>query len=165
MTDMIFEPERLAPGYNIGDYDRRPWGAWFVIDVTDPENGGSGYCEKIIVVDPGKILSLQSHDLRHETWTVLEGRLTAIIDDERFTLEAGQKIDVPVGAIHCMANLGSKPCIVKEKQTGICREEDITRYLDAYGRVTEGSSKRAEDSVELYLATMEQMKQGQENYA
>jgi len=38
--------------------------------------------------------------------------------------------------IHCMANLEKNIVIVKEIQKGICLEEDIVRYIDAYGRNT-----------------------------
>jgi hypothetical protein len=33
-----------------------------------------------------------------------------------------------------MANAGKIPCRVDERQEGTCREEDIIRYADAYGR-------------------------------
>lgn len=150
--------------YKIGDYDRRPWGCWMVTNVS--ASGDIGYCEKIIVVAPKKILSLQSHALRHETWVVLEGALATIVNSEYATLCSGQKRDVPVGALHCMANLSDLPCIVKERQTGICRESDITRYLDSYGRITTGAKN--EDiikSVNLYLDIVEQMSGVEKRYA
>jgi hypothetical protein len=36
-----------------------------------------------------------------------------------------------------MANLEEEDCIVEERQEGVCREEDIKRYMDAYHRGTE----------------------------
>ncbi|MGZ9097473.1 MAG: cupin domain-containing protein [Micavibrio sp.] len=150
--------------YRIGDYDRRPWGCWLVTNV--PASGEIRYCEKIIVVAPGKILSLQSHALRHETWVVLEGTLATIVNGECAILGSGQKRDVPVGALHCMANLSDMPCIVKERQTGICRESDITRYLDSYGRITTGTkNEKIIKSVNLYLDIVEQIKGVEKRYA
>ena len=51
-------------------------------------------------------------------------------------LEKGNTIDIPVGTLHCMANVSKEPCIVEELQTGICKEDDIIRYADNYGRST-----------------------------
>ncbi len=150
--------------YQVGDYDRRPWGCWLVTNV--PDSGDVGYCEKIIVVAPKKILSLQSHALRHESWVVLDGALATIINGEYATLDSGQKCDVPVGALHCMANLSDFPCIVKERQTGICRESDITRYFDSYGRVTTGEkNEKILKSVNLYLDIVERMSGVEKRYA
>lgn len=125
--------------YNVGDRDTRPWGEY---EVTAVGNNASGeeYCEKKITVLPRQILSLQSHELRRELWRVVEGQLTVILNDGRHILSAGEEIHVPLGSIHAMANTGSVPCVVFERQEGTCREEDIRRYLDAYGRGVEDST-------------------------
>jgi len=149
--------------YNVWDYDQRPWGFWLVTDTRDTKD--SAYCEKIIIVAPGKILSLQSHKLRHETWTVLDGTLTAVIDGSYLMLKTGQKIEVPADCPHCMANLNDTPCVVKERQTGICLESDIVRYMDAYGRLTTDTNDRIKSSADLYLAILEQMQGKQQKYA
>ena len=46
--------------YTVGDSDTRPWGSYTVVAVGVNE-GGEEFCEKEIVVNPGHILSLQSH--------------------------------------------------------------------------------------------------------
>lgn len=163
MGENNYEGNRRIEEYTIGDYDRRPWGFWLVTDV--PVSGDANYCEKIIVVSPKQILSLQSHNLRHETWTVLDGTLVAIINDKCSTLVRGQAIEVPLGAPHSMANLSDAPCIIKERQAGICRESDITRYLDAYGRITGGTNERINKTVNLYLAVLEKMQEREQQYA
>jgi mannose-6-phosphate isomerase-like protein (cupin superfamily) len=122
--------------YKTGDRDERPWGSYIVTGSgKTPDN--EEYCEKEITVAPGKILSLQSHNHRRETWQVLKGKLTVILNDRYFELSRGETIHIPQGALHCMANTGSAPCIVFERQEGLCREDDIIRYVDAYGRNTE----------------------------
>lgn len=128
-------PSTLA-AYQIGDKDTRPWGHYEVLDLGT-ENGPNGleeFCVKTITVNPGGVLSLQSHKLRREEWTVLEGRLEVTRDHEILTLTAGETIHIPQGAIHRMANRSDKPVVVKEIQRGICREEDIERFEDIYGR-------------------------------
>lgn len=139
----------LAP-YTVGDHDERPWGS-YTVTAVGKNAAGEDICEKNIHVLPRQILSLQSHTQRREQWRVVEGTLTVILDDARHDLTTGSDIRIPLGAIHCMANLSDAPCIVHEIQEGICREEDITRYLDAYGRGTENiSGETAAKSIALY---------------
>ncbi len=121
--------------YQVGDKDIRPWGHYIVTSIGIAANN-EGYCEKIIIVKPRQVLSLQSHNQRRETWTVKKGILTALRDAQRFEMHPHESIHIPIKSIHCMANLGEDDCIVKERQEGICREEDIKRYMDAYNRDT-----------------------------
>lgn len=125
--------------YHIGDRDERPWGEYEVTDVG-VNASGEEYCEKKITVLPQQILSLQSHELRRELWRVTSGELTVILNDQKITLQAGQEINVPLGSIHAMANVSNAPCTVFERQEGVCREADIKRYFDAYGRGVEASN-------------------------
>ena len=118
--------------YNVGDADDRPWGRWEVTAVST-ENGEQ-VVEKMITVSPGAILSLQSHKLRREEWRVVEGAIEVTCDEDIFAVEAGNTVHIPLGAKHRMANRGSVPAKVHEIQRGTCREDDIIRYEDAYGR-------------------------------
>lgn len=136
-------------GYNIGDSDQRPWGHYRVINIGVEANGEE-FCEKEITVNPGQILSLQSHELRREIWTVLKGTLEVIVDEQRLSLEEGQSVLIPLKAIHCMANAGKISCVVHERQIGKCSEEDIIRYVDAYGRNTLDLDEKTEVSVDLF---------------
>lgn len=128
-------PLSASDAYRIGDRDERPWGHYVVTSVGKNTNGEE-YCEKIITVRPGQALSLQSHQLRRETWIVKKGVLTVIVDGKSFQAPSGGAIHIPQGSIHCMANLGHEDCVVEEKQEGICREEDIERFADSYNRDT-----------------------------
>jgi mannose-6-phosphate isomerase len=142
------QPDLMVP-YSVGDSDERPWGSYVVLAAG--VRNGEEYCEKRITINPNRILSLQSHDHRRETWIVEQGGLTVIIDGMQKELHAGDSISVTEGAIHCMANLSDEPCVVRERQMGICREEDIRRYIDAYGRSTElPASHTASKSITLY---------------
>src|SRR5262249_42463015 len=103
--------------------------------------------------------SLQSHEHRKEHWIVRQGTLTVVVDGAKLVLEKGQDVKIPKGGLHCMANLGKTPCIVKETQFGLCREDDITRYMDAYGRGTQNASDpRAKASIDAYLQILAELK-------
>lgn len=118
--------------YRVGEKDTRPWGMWEVLETGT--EGGEEYCIKRITVLPGGVLSLQSHALRRENWTVESGTLEVTRDDEVLVLQMGESIDIPCGARHRMANRASVETVVKEIQRGVCREDDIVRYEDIYGR-------------------------------
>lgn len=145
--------------YKIGDHDTRPWGSYKVTDVG--ATGSEEFCEKEITVLPHQVLSLQSHDHRRETWRVTSGTLTVIIDDQRHELTAGEEIKIPSGAIHCMANRHNAVCVIFERQEGTCREEDIHRFADAYGRAGETvSGDVAEKSLALYQQLLNEINRG-----
>ena len=146
-----------GPAYAIGDTDTRPWGSYTVVAVG--KNDGEEYCEKEIIVNPGHILSLQSHEHRREHWMVKQGVLTVVLDGKRLELKKGEQVRIPLRAIHCMANLGKDSCIVREIQAGICREDDIARYMDAYGRGTDqAGDARAESSLVIYAQILTELK-------
>ncbi len=108
----------------------RPWGYYMVTSF------GEGYQTKIIHVNPGQKLSVQSHNHRSEHWFVLSGEANVILDKKEIILHPGQSIDIPVKSIHSLQNLQKTDLEVIEIQTGeILSEEDIIRYSDIYGRV------------------------------
>jgi mannose-6-phosphate isomerase-like protein (cupin superfamily) len=144
----------VMAAYQVGDRDSRPWGEYEVTAVGTNDN--AEFCEKCIIVQPNNILSLQSHDLRRETWGVLDGELTVILNDRLVTLRPGEEIFIPQSSIHAMANLSDRPCKVFERQEGICREEDIKRYLDAYGRdVAESEDPNVRASLANYRKVLD----------
>jgi mannose-6-phosphate isomerase len=144
--------------YKVGDRDKRPWGDYVVTGVGQNDKGEE-YCEKRITVNPGQVLSLQSHEHRREHWVVEQGVLTVIRDNERLELAAGQDVRLARGSIHCMANLSGQPCTVRELQEGLCREDDIKRYVDAYGRGTERlTSQTAAESIALYKGIVDDIR-------
>jgi mannose-6-phosphate isomerase-like protein (cupin superfamily) len=140
--------------YKVGDSDTRPWGS-YTVKAVGTKSDGEEFCEKEIKVGPGQVLSLQSHEWRREHWKVMAGTLTVLVDGTRRALAAGQDVRIPLRAIHCMANLGAEPCLVYELQEGKCREEDITRYMDAYGRaVAAATDEKTAASLTLYKALL-----------
>src|SRR5438876_8799216 len=107
--------------------EERPWGRFdrFVMNES---------CSvKVITVDPGGQLSLQSHRLRSEWWIVLDGNVEVELDGARESLGPGDEIFIPVGAKHRVTGL-DRPCRWLEIIFGTFDEGDITRYEDIYGR-------------------------------
>lgn len=108
----------------------RPWGYYTIL------NQGEGYLTKMICVSRKGQLSLQSHNHRSEHWVVLSGIARVTLDDKVFMLKAGSSIDIPVKAIHQLANPYDAELKIIEVQKGDkLVEEDIIRYKDIYGRV------------------------------
>lgn len=109
--------------------DHRPWG-WF-----ESLTLGEQFQVKRIFVKPGAALSLQSHKHRSEHWIVVEGTATVTIDAKIDSIEQGQSVYIPVGAIHRLENKSDKALTLVEVQTGTYfGEDDIIRYEDLYKR-------------------------------
>ena len=108
----------------------RPWGFYTVIAQ------GKGFITKIIHVNQGQKLSVQSHNHRSEHWVVLSGTALVKLDSEEHILKPGHSVDIPVKAIHSLQNPYNEDLEIIEVQKGdILLEEDIIRYEDMYGRV------------------------------
>lgn len=108
----------------------RPWGFYTVIAQ------GEGFLTKIIHVNKGQKLSVQSHNFRSEHWVVLSGTAKVVLDGKELILPPGHSIDIPLKAIHSLQNPYEEAVEVIEVQKGNpLIEEDIIRYEDMYGRV------------------------------
>jgi mannose-6-phosphate isomerase-like protein (cupin superfamily) len=109
--------------------EERPWGS-FEILKDEP-----GYKAKILLVKPGKRLSLQSHEKREENWVVVQGTAMVHLDDEYIELTAGEHVFIPKRNKHRLENIGTEDLIVVEAQTGeYFGEDDIVRYEDDFNR-------------------------------
>jgi mannose-6-phosphate isomerase-like protein (cupin superfamily) len=107
----------------------RPWGYF------QSMSHGPRFQVKNIVVDPGGLLSLQSHMHRAEHWVVFEGTATVTVGDTHKILTENQYVHIPMGAIHRLENQGKIPLRLIEVQCGAYTgEDDITRFEDIYDR-------------------------------
>jgi mannose-6-phosphate isomerase len=111
-------------------YDERPWGAWELLGE------GPNYKIKRLVIRPGHRLSLQYHHRRSEHWVVVQGEALVQRGDETLHLKPDESCYIPVRVAHRIANPGPEPLIIIEVQFGHCREDDIVRIEDDYGRAT-----------------------------
>jgi mannose-1-phosphate guanylyltransferase/mannose-6-phosphate isomerase len=107
----------------------RPWG-WY-----QGLNRGDRYQVKCIMVKPGGILSLQSHNHRSEHWVVVKGTLEVTKGQETSLLTENQSTYIPIGEKHRLANPGKIPALLIEVQSGpYLDEDDIIRFEDVYRR-------------------------------
>jgi mannose-6-phosphate isomerase-like protein (cupin superfamily) len=117
---------------NFERVDHKPWGYYEVI-VEEPD-----FKIKRIVVNPGKRMSLQRHEHRSEHWYIVKGKGIVTLNDNNFDIEPNQSTFVPVGYRHRIYNNSSSDLIIIEIQTGnYFGEDDIERYEDDFGRVSE----------------------------
>ncbi len=109
--------------------DHRPWG-WVEQLVS-----GDRFQVKRIHVNPGGVLSLQSHHHRAEHWTVVKGTAKITLGEDVKLLSENESAFVPLGQKHRLENPGKVPVVIIETQTGsYLGEDDIVRYDDVYHR-------------------------------
>jgi glycosyltransferase involved in cell wall biosynthesis/mannose-6-phosphate isomerase-like protein (cupin superfamily) len=125
----ILEMEKIKVAKSSPLYDERPWGSFQVLDEA------GGYKVKRIKVLPGKRLSYQKHSQRSEHWMVVEGAGKVTLDGREVVVQAGDTVDVPVGAAHRIENPGGENLVFIEIQRGsYLGEDDIVRLQDDFGR-------------------------------
>ena len=108
----------------------RPWGYYTVLAE------GKGFLTKMIQVNPGQKLSVQSHNHRSEHWVVLEGMAKVLLEGKEHILSPGHSIDINIKEIHSLQNPYKDILKIIEVQKGdLLVEEDIVRYEDMYGRI------------------------------
>lgn len=84
-VDKIEGPVRFA---------EKSWGSYRVLDVT---------LESMtikVTLNPGHQMKYHSHERRRESWTVVEGEGTVVIDDVRKKVKVGDYIELPIGTKH-----------------------------------------------------------------
>lgn len=108
----------------------RPWGFYTVLAQ------GKGFLTKLIHVNAGQRLSVQSHNHRSEHWVVLSGTAKVVLGTKEHILNSGFSIDIPLKAVHSLQNPYETDMEIIEVQLGdLLIEDDIVRYEDIYGRV------------------------------
>lgn len=142
--------------YATGDVINSPWGSNQVVEAKNED--GVDICIKKIVVKPGFMLSLQRHRGRQELWEVTDGVLTVVLNGARHEVPAGQSIEMPLGAVHCMINASETPVTVIETQKGVTREKDNIRLVDFSNRPTYPLTSEIEfASAKLYAAIQQEI--------
>jgi mannose-6-phosphate isomerase-like protein (cupin superfamily) len=123
----VAPPAPVSPGLCSPWTEPRPWGHFTVFALNQPAS------VKIITVAPGASLSLQRHELRAETWLVLDAGLQVVVDDRTWCPLPGEVVHVPRGATHRMS-ASTEEVRVLEVVLDPFDEDDIERLDDAYGR-------------------------------
>jgi len=107
--------------------EQRPWGGFrrFISNEL---------CTvKILTVNPGQVLSRQSHSRRDELWVILDEGLKTEVASEVREHRAGDEIVIPRNAEHRLSSVGGRGRVL-EMSFGRFDEDDIRRSDDIYGR-------------------------------
>ena len=104
----------------------KPWGreVWYAHNEH--------YAGKILEVDAGHLLSLQMHEIKHETLYLHSGRMLFTRGDDVFEWNPGEAIEIPPGTVHRMEAI--EDSVILEVSTP--HLDDVVRLEDRYGRST-----------------------------
>ena len=120
----------MTTGYEMAKRIEKPWGYELLWSHTDH------YAGKLIHINPGSRLSLQYHELKHESVLVLSGTLLLHLgqgDDARIIeLSPGESYDISVGDIHRFAAPPDTDVEIIEVSTP--ELDDVIRLEDDYQR-------------------------------
>lgn len=129
-ADLNYDFMSLDSG--IVDYEifQRPWGFYKTTVMNDY------FQSKIICVNPGAQLSLQSHNHREEHWFFAHGKGIVQLEQSVINVSSGNSVFIPKGCKHRLINTDpNETLIITEVQIGdYFGEDDIIRYDDLYGR-------------------------------
>ena len=113
----------------VEDQSQRPWGRYEILQSSESHQ------VKTIWVSPGKRLSYQRHQKRAEHWFIVQGRARITLEGDIFEMGTGDSIDIEIGELHRIENIGTTDVIFIEVQTGTYfGEDDIERIEDDFGR-------------------------------
>lgn len=106
----------------------RPWGNFERFTLNEKTT------VKIITVNAGESISLQTHDHRDEFWRVIKGSGTIHIGEEDKNAREGDTFFTPRHSKHRILG-GHEGLVCLEIAFGDFDESDISRLEDRYGRV------------------------------
>jgi mannose-6-phosphate isomerase len=130
-------PNRSSP--NLGGIDRfafdpeaveKPWGSELIWARTED------YAGKILFVKAGESLSLQFHNVKDESWYVLEGRARIELGQagesslEEAMIAAGEAFRFRPGTVHRVTALEDTRIL----EVSTPQLDDVVRLEDRYGR-------------------------------
>lgn len=92
----------------------------------------------LMVVQPDKRLSFQSHTGRAELWIVLDPGAEIQLNDDILHPQPGDEVFIPANARHRLSCNGTTEIRVLEIAFGNWQQADITRYDDDFGRPEQG---------------------------
>lgn len=78
-------------------FAEKSWGSYRVLDVEKKS------LTIMVTLNPGHSMNYHSHDRRDESWNVVSGEGTVIIDGKKIEVKAGDIVKIPVGHKHTVA--------------------------------------------------------------
>ena len=103
----------------------KPWGYEECVEINER------YVVKRLFMKKGHRCSLQYHEHKRETVTILQGTLTVLLDGERRQMKPFDTVTIPPGLTHRMI-AEDTDCLYMEASTP--ELDDVVRIEDAYGR-------------------------------
>ncbi len=115
-------------GLSHREKEERPWGNFERFTLNEKTT------VKIITVNAGEAISLQTHEHRDEFWRVIRGSGVVRIRESEHAAREGDEFFIPR---HCEHRVSAGPeglaCL--EIAFGDFDENDLTRLEDRYGRI------------------------------
>jgi len=112
----------------VGSTIEKPWGNYIMYCCNKEAT------VKIITLNSGEKLSLQSHRYRDELWIPLDEGLIVEIDMTEYKGKPFEEYWIQRTMLHRLSNPNKKPKRILEISFGKFNESDIKRYEDKYGR-------------------------------
>ncbi len=113
-----------------GDAIKKPWGGEVILDLC------AAYCVKHLRVRRGHRLSLQYHERKRETLTLISGEamLTLVVGGVRreIPMRRGESCVIEPGVVHRVAGVSEEDAVILEVST--TELDDVVRLEDDYGR-------------------------------
>jgi mannose-6-phosphate isomerase-like protein (cupin superfamily) len=109
----------------------KPWGKVVTYALNQPAS------VRVITVEPGQETSVHFHQMRDETWVVLDDDLVITVGNRVAQARPGDEFMVTAETVHRIANPGGSRGRVLEIAYGYTTEEDSRRLEDDYGRALE----------------------------
>ncbi|MDO8518309.1 MAG: phosphomannose isomerase type II C-terminal cupin domain, partial [bacterium] len=106
----------------------RPWGNFERFTLNEKTT------VKILTIQPGESVSLQTHQHRDEFWRITRGTGVVRIGDEERPATVGDMFWCPRNSKHQISG-GTEGIQWLEVSLGDFDEQDITRLEDRYGRI------------------------------
>ena len=125
-------------------FEKRPWGSFNVI--MDKEFVKI----KELIINPKSKISLQLHRKREEFWVVLKGKGILTLGLDEIPVEEGQPIHIRKYEMHSINNYTDEDLVIIEIQKGVCKEDDIIRIEDDYGRLQKETFSETNDKNSAY---------------
>lgn len=120
---------------NAVKFEQNSWINFTILDI------GAGYKVKRFEVLPLKQLSFQKNKFHAQHWTIVQGTAKVTINDQIFSVRAGETIDVDAGKTHCVENPDNSEILVFiNVQCGFyIGKDDIIRFSDDLGRMADNA--------------------------
>ena len=94
------------------------WGKEYLLAISDT------YAFKRLEISKDKNISRQYHKQKHETWHIVEGTGTAVVNGKKFIVKPGSTIIIPPKTIHQVRADSGKLVIIEASSTEL---QDIVR--------------------------------------